>query len=109
EVLLDGGERVDTGVIGHEARDPADLTRLSDHRAAADEGVAPLRSIQRREDPHRRRLAGTVRPDESQHLTALDAERHLVDGADAVEVPHETVEAQHRLAHGTGSTRPSTR
>ena len=68
----------------------------SSDRVAADARVAALRRIQRRENPHRRRLAGPVGPDEAEHLAALDAERHVVDGAHAVEVPDEAVELQHR-------------
>ena len=109
EILGHRRIRVDTGVVGHEAGDPADLFRIVDHGIAADARVAALRRIQRRQNPHRRCLAGSVRSDEPEDLTSLDAERHVVYGTDAVEVPDEALELQHRLAHGRSSSEPSTR
>ena len=84
--------RVDAGVVRHEAGDPPHLLRLVDDRVAADARVAALRRVQRRQDAHRRRLAGAVRADEAEHLAALDAERDVVHGAHAVEVADEPVE-----------------
>ena len=96
EVLGDGRVRVDAGVVGHEARDPPHLLRMVHDRVAADARIAALRRVERRQDPHRRRLAGAVRPDEAEHLAALDAERHVVHRVDAVEVADQPVELEHR-------------
>ena len=67
---VDGRVRVHAGVVRHEARDPAHLLRIVHDRVAADARVAALRRIERRQNAHRRRLAGAVRPDEAEHLAA---------------------------------------
>ncbi len=46
--------------------------------AATDQGAAAVRRVQPEDHPHRRRLAGAVRPDEPGHLTRLDRERQTV-------------------------------
>ena len=89
---VDGRVGVDAGVVGHEAGDPPHLLRIVDDGVAADARVAALRRIQRRQDAHRRRLAGAVGADEAEHLAALDAERDVVNGVDAVEVADQSVE-----------------
>src|SRR6185503_3328801 len=72
----------------------------------------------RREDPHRRRLAGAVVADEAEHLAAIHAERDVVHGAHVVELPDEAVDLEHRAVHcwagragwpGWPSGQPSTR
>ena len=45
-------------------------------------------------DPHRGRLAGTVRADEPDHFAGRDAERHVVERDDLAEVPHQPDELE---------------
>src|SRR4029078_2787369 len=85
------------------------LLRRVDDRVAADARIAALRRIERRQDPHRRRVAAPVGADEAEALAALDAERHVVDGTDAVEVADQAVELEHRVAHGCPPGHPTSR
>ena len=105
QVLFDGRVRVDAGVVGHEARDPSHLLGVIDDGVSADPRIAFLRRVQRRQDAHRRRLARAVGADEPEHLAAVHAERHVIDGTHAAEVADEPVDLQHR-AHGRPSGAP---
>ena len=49
-------------------------------RPAADERAARVRRVEPEDQPHRRRLAGAVGPDEPGHAARLDGEREPVDG-----------------------------
>ena len=49
---------------------------------AADEHAAGRRRQEAGDDPHRRRLAGAVRPQEAEHLARRDAKAQVVYGAE---------------------------
>ena len=51
-----------------------------------DEGVAGRGRVERGQDPHAGRFAGTVGPDVAEDLPALDAEGNIIDGLGAAEM-----------------------
>ena len=66
----------------------ADVARLADDVVAGDAGAAAGRAQQRRQHPHRGRLAGPVRAEEGVDLALGDLQVNAVDGLDtAVELP----------------------
>ena len=77
--------------VGIETEDPERPRR--DRRDAADH-------------PHRRALAGAVRPEEAERLAALDVEVDAVDGDELAEALDEAarVDRWGRLAHGLQTT-----
>ena len=72
-------------LIGHPADAASHLGGMGDDVVPADEGLARRGVVEGREDAHRRGLAGPVRPDETDHLSALDGEGDVADRVDAGE------------------------
>ena len=48
------------------------------------------------QDPHRRRLAGAVGPEEAEDLALVDAEADVVDGGEAAVLLGEVLNLDHR-------------
>jgi hypothetical protein len=80
EVLEAGEVLVDSGVLPGEADGGAQLRRLGGDVEAGDAGAPGVRLEQRREDPHRGRLAGAVWPQEAEHGALLRLEVDAVEG-----------------------------
>src|SRR6266446_1576212 len=101
QILSDRCLRVNAGIVRHEAHDAALFVRFIDHREAADARVPMLRQVERGQYAHRRRLARSVRPDEPEDLAPFDAERDIVHSAQPSEVPDQSIDFEHRFAHGS--------
>ena len=90
EQLAPGLPRVEPGLLQRDADPAAHGVGLAGDVDAGDPRAAGGDREQRRQHPHRRRLAGAVRPEEAEHLARLDPQ----------------VDAAHRLDRlGTASIR----
>ena len=81
--MILGLDRPSAGRVTVNGRRYADLAQGIIEVAVAaptDRGTATVRCVQTEDHPHRRRLAGAVRPDEASHLAGLDGERQIVHG-----------------------------
>ena len=101
EVLEDAQAQVQPRRLGHD-RDPApDLDAvLGRQRDPGHRRRARGRFDQRAERPHRRRLAGTVRPEEAEDLAASDLERDVVERAAVAEGLGEAADRQRWISVG---------
>ena len=79
QILVDIDVLIRAEVIGHEAQPPSHAVRVVDHREAVHKRVARGRLVERRQDPHASRFAGSVRADVTEHLAGVHFERHIVD------------------------------
>ena len=85
--LAAGHQRVERRFLQGDADRGAHRPRLGDHVVAGDGGAAAGRQQQRRQHPHRGRLAGAVGAEEAVDLALLDRDvdalhgKHLVEGA----------------------------
>jgi len=79
--------RVEPALLRHVAEAGA---RRGIDLAAAPANRARVRLEHAEDDPHGRRLAGAVRPDEAEHLAGGDGEGHAVQRRDVAEAPHQT-------------------
>ena len=70
--LAAGHQRVERGLLERDADRPADLRGLRDDVEAGDDRAPGRRAQQRREDPHRRRLARAVGAEEPVDLAGRD-------------------------------------
>ena len=91
EVLLDGQVRVQREGLRHVAGLVLDALALRADVAAGDQRAAAGRLQQPAQHLDRRGLAGPVRAEEAEDLTALDAQRELVDGAHLAEATGQAV------------------
>ena len=82
QVLAAGLQLVDGGVLAGQADPVADLAALADDVVAGDQRPPAVRRDQRGQDPHGRRLAGAVGPEQREHAAArnpqVDAVEHRV-------------------------------
>jgi hypothetical protein len=74
QVLLRGQPFVHRGELTGQADRAAHRLRLADHVATGHPGRATVRRLQRGQDPHGRRLAGAVGPEQGEHRSAGDGE-----------------------------------
>ena len=88
-----GADRLQRRVHRHRRR------ALDQHRAAA-------RPQQPEQRPHRRRLAGPVRPEEAGHLPGLDREGEIVHGQGAAVALAQVADLQRRHPHPTVTSPP---
>lgn len=78
ELVVDAHLRVEAAFLGHVADRRA---RGGGDRVAVEEHPAGGRRRHAEHDPHRRRLAGAVRPDEAEDFARANLEGHVVEGA----------------------------
>ena len=89
-MLAAGQEGVERRLLQSRADRGAHLRALRRHIIPGDAGAAGRRRQKRRQDVHRRRLAGAVRAEEAVDLSGRDTEVDPVDSARAVlELPDE--------------------
>jgi hypothetical protein len=99
EVLAPGEVLVDRGVLtGETDLGPHEL-RVVAHVDAEHARRAVVGTQQRREHAHGRGLAGTVGPEEPEHLTLAHLERDPLHGFDVTEPLHEVVGDHCQLCH----------
>ena len=80
QVLDDLHVVVDAEEVGHVADDPPDLLGMRVDRVAADAGLAPGGLQERGQDPHRRRLAGTVGADVAEEVALVEVQGQVLQG-----------------------------
>ena len=81
-MVSDAGQAVvQVELAGQVADPPMDRDRVLRRLDAEDLGAPGGRPDEVQEDPHRRRLAGAVRPEESEDLARLDVEVDVDDAA----------------------------
>ena len=85
QVLEPGEVLVDRRVLAGEADAGAQLRGLADHVEAGHAGRAGVGGEQRREDAHRRRLAGAVRAEHAEHGAGRGLEVDAVERAHVAE------------------------
>ena len=107
--LAPGLEVVEARFLQRDADASPHLGRVALHVEAVDVGAAGGGAQQRGEHADRRGLAGAVRPEEAEHLPALDGEVDAVDGAHRGVVPHEALGADRRVLSGRHLLCPPTR
>ena len=69
--------------VGHVADAPVRDLGMVEDAHAVEQDVSAVGVVERREDAHRRGLAGAVRTDEADDLARAEGERNMVDGVDA--------------------------
>jgi hypothetical protein len=74
EVLTAGQVLVDRGELPGQADPSADAMGLADDVVAEHDGATGIGTEQRREEPHHRRLAGAVGPEQAVDAATTDAE-----------------------------------
>ncbi len=104
DVLHDGQVGVEPEPLAHVGDVVLDGFGLPDDVPAGDPGVARRRVHDPGQEPHGRRLAGAVRPHQTEDLSVVDRERQLVDGRQVAEGLSEALRPYRR--HG-GSPSPS--
>ncbi len=73
------------------------VRRDFENAAAFDQDIAADRRVETTEAVEQRRLAGAVRPDQTEQLAWLEIERHAVERHDAAEVDRHIADRQQRL------------
>ena len=103
EILVDRQVFVERELLRHVADPLAQGGRFPGHLEAQDERIACARREQSAEHPDRRRLARTVRPEESVDLGAGDLERQSIDGGIRAEAARQAAGGDRRSrAQGVG-------
>ena len=106
ELVAHAHLRVEAALLRHVAEAGA---RLEVDRPAAPADLAAVGLEHAEDDPHRRRLAGAVRPHEAEELSRLDAEGEVVERDDVavaarqvdhLEHPHRDSESRRRMSGG---------
>jgi hypothetical protein len=87
EVLAPGQSPVERPLVGVDEADLRLDLPFVDHVLAADHRSAAIGQDQAREDLEERRLAGAVRPEESEDLPLLDVKIHSAQRLDALRPP----------------------
>ncbi len=113
EVVAAGQEAVEGRLLERGAELPRRVRMIGPGVVAADPGGAPVRVQQPQEDADRGRLAGAVGAQEPEDLALGDAERDVIDRADAAEVLGEPIDLddgghashKHPMRGGLGATR----
>ena len=80
QVLDDLHVVIDAEEVGHVADDPPDFLGMRVDRVAADARLAPGRLQERGQDPHRRRLAGTVGADVAEEVALAEFQGQVLQG-----------------------------
>jgi hypothetical protein len=88
--------RIQAALLGHVA-DPRAHARVD--RLAAPPHRPVVRRQQAADDPHRRRLARPVAPDEAEQRAGRDLEAQPVEGDDVAERPAQAGELEGRFSH----------
>src|SRR5262245_39899078 len=86
EVLVNGNIAMLRERIGDVADQAPRAFRLFNHRDAVYQRVAGGRLVERRENPHRGRLARAVRADKADHLARRESERDVINRARRAEM-----------------------
>jgi DtxR family transcriptional regulator, Mn-dependent transcriptional regulator len=103
DVLRDREVREERVVLEHDADAPPlrrDESSRSRHVGAVEDDAPTVRTLETGDEPQRRRLAATARPEQRKDLALVDREFDAVDGAHGTEVLGEAVELDncaHRL------------
>jgi hypothetical protein len=79
EILLDGQEPVDARFLEHESKPAANGGPFPSDVVSEQAGAPTRRPQQRRQDPHRRRLAGAIRAKQTNHRAGGDHEIERVE------------------------------
>ena len=98
EVLSSGEQLVNGGELSGEADQRAQSRGVRDHVAAGHRGASAVRSQQRRQDAHERRLARAVRAEQREHLALLGDEVEVGEGLCGPEPLADSLDFDHR--HG---------
>ena len=105
EVLQDGGVLEELDVLeGARQAERRDAMRRQRGDVAAREPNAPaVGGVDAAHQVEERRLAGSVRSDDGEHLALLDVEAHVVDGTNAPEADRQVLDGE--VAHLSRSVR----
>ena len=110
EVLAPGQQAVDGGVLPGEPDLPAQPLGVAHDVEPGDLGAPAVGLEQRREDPHRGRLAGAVGAEQAEDGAGLDLEVEAVERARLAEALDEALGADRgHVARGSGHRRDATR
>ena len=106
EQLATGLPRIEAGLLERDADPPPHLVRLALDVDARDTSAARREREQRRQHPHRRRLARAVRAEKTEHLAGLDPQIDTLHGVDRARPAAVRLDQPFGLHCGSGSSIP---
>jgi hypothetical protein len=102
ELLGDAHLRIEAPLFGHVA-DAAPRRERQGNAGPANHARVGVQHAEH--DPHRRRLAGPVAPDEAEHLSRADLEAQIIEGDDVTVSLGEPIDLERPVSHGSASRR----